>query len=111
MRQARSAAIAGVVAAMLAAGAPARAEPQPAAQAWQSMSTHAPQLRPALGAALEAIPSRAPLAGIFRAEQQMLGDRAAYRVIVVLADRSKWRVTLVPHADGGMQASAVEPVP
>lgn len=129
MRQARNAAIAGVVAAMLVAAAPPAPDPidshpaepeavepqfstlQPAAHSWRAMSTHAPQLRPVLGAALAAIPRRAPLAGIFRAEQQMLGSQAAYRLILVLADGSKWRVTLLPRADGTMRASTVEPVP
>ena len=85
--------------------------PQPAEHSWQSISTHAPELRAMLGPALEALPHRAPLAGIFRAEQQFVGSAMAYRLILVLADGSKWRVTLMKLGDAAVRATGVEPVP
>lgn len=96
----------------LAAVSPASAQPlAPAAHSWRSMSTHAPELRPVLGSAIEALPGRAPLAGVFRAEQQFIGQKLAYRLILVMADQTKWRVTLLPDGDGKMRASMIEPVP
>ena len=111
----RIAATIGLTALALAAWPLAAQEPPyspgPAAHSWRSISTHAPELRPMLGEALSAIGRRAPLAGIFRAEQQFLGSEIAYRLILVLADGSKWRVTLLPTGDGAMRASDVELVP
>jgi hypothetical protein len=113
--------IASLAALALALAAPALAEPtddqmasygaRPAGHSWRSMSTHAPELRPMLRAALEALPSRAPLVGIFRAEQQFLGAGMAYRLILVLADDSQWRVTLMPGAQGSVAVTEVERVP
>lgn len=104
--------IAIVALAVLALATPGVAQPlQPAAHSWQPISIHAPELRPMLSVALEAIPHRAPLMGVFRAERQFLGQRQAYRLILVLADQSKWRVTLVPADGGAMHPTEVEPVP
>lgn len=85
--------------------------PQPAAHSWRQISTRAPEVRPMVDVARAALPSRAPPIGVFRAEQQFLGAGMAYRLVLVLADESKWRVTLVPQSGGEMQVTQVEPVP
>jgi hypothetical protein len=100
-----------LVMAPAAASAEAPAYPPHAlAGGWITMSPHAPELRPVLDAALRAIPRRAPLRGIFRAERQVVAGMN-YRLILVLADGGKWRVTVWQHPNGTMEATAVEPVP
>jgi hypothetical protein len=84
--------------------------PRPLAGGWRTMSSHAPELRPVLEAALRAVPRRLPLRGVFRAERQVVAG-INYRLTLVFADGGKWRVTVWRHLDGTMEATAIEPVP
>jgi hypothetical protein len=84
--------------------------PRPIAGSWRAMSTHAPELKPVLDVALGAIPHRARLTGIFRAERQVVAGMN-YRLVLVMANGEKWRVIVWQRADRTMRATSVEPVP